>query len=88
MRLTGFTGANFTGRLGERFSFQTLDGSGCPIGSVLEGQVKRIFRQGGQISVELYIPDKRCTHIHEGRRIYFRGAAGALERAGERGNEA
>lgn len=84
MRLAGFTGANFTGHLGERFSFQTLGDSGCPIGSVIEGQVKRIFRQGGQISVELYIPGKRCTHIHEAKRIYFRGAAGA----GERGSEA
>ena len=70
---TSFTGANFTGFLGERFRFQTLDDNGEPMGPVLAGEVKRVFRQGRQISVELYIPDKHCTHIHEAKRIYYKG---------------
>ena len=44
-------------------------------GPILTGEVKRVFRQGRQISVELYIPDKHCTHIYEAKRIYYKGAA-------------
>ena len=43
---TSFTGANFTGFLGERFRFQTLDDNGEPMGPLLAGEVKRVFRQG------------------------------------------
>lgn len=70
---TSFTGANFTGFLGERFRFQTLDNNGEPMGPLLAGEVKRVFRQGQQTSVELLIPDKHCTHIYEAKRIYFKG---------------
>ena len=45
------------------------------MGPILTGEVKRVFRQGRQISVELYIPDKHCTHIYEAKRIYYKGAA-------------
>ena len=72
---TSFTGANFTGFLGERFRFQTLDNNGEPMGPLLAGEVKRVFRQGQQTSVELLIPDKHCTHIHEAKRIYYKGRA-------------
>ena len=76
MKLTSFSGANFTGFLGESFRFQALGDDGKTISkTVLTGQVKRIFRQGRQISVELYIPDKKCTHTHDAKRIYFKGAA-------------
>lgn len=44
------------------------------MGPVLAGEVKRVFRQGRQISVELYIPDKHCAHIYEAKRIYYKGA--------------
>ena len=58
MKITSFQAANFTGY----------------IGPVLAGEVKRVFRQGRQISVELYIPDKHCAHIYEAKRIYYKGA--------------
>ncbi len=74
-----FTGANFTGFLGENFRFQTLNDNGEATGNVLSGQVKRIFRQGRQIWVEIYIPTPKCTHTHEAKRIYFKGAALARE---------
>lgn len=74
MAISSFTGANFIGHLGQSFRFQTLNGDGEAAGSVLTGQVKRIFRQGRQISVELYIPDKHCAHIYEAKRIYYKGA--------------
>ena len=76
---TSFTGANFTGFLGENIRFQTLNDDGEAVGRVLSGQVRRIFRQGRQICVELYIPTKKCTHTHEAKRIYFKGAALARE---------
>ena len=57
------------------FRFQTLDDNGEAMGPILTGEVKRVFRQGRQISVELYIPDKHCTHIYEAKRIYYKGAA-------------
>lgn len=72
---TSFTGANFTGFLGQRFKLQTLNDNGEALGPVLEGEVKRIFRQGRQTCVELYIPAKKCTHTHEAKRIYFKGYA-------------
>lgn len=70
-----FTGANFNGHLCERFRFQTLNDDGEAVGPVLEGEVKRIFRQGRQTCVDLYIPAKKCTHTHEAKRIYFKGYA-------------
>lgn len=72
---TSFTGANFTGYVGQSFRFQTLNDDGDAAGSVLSGQVKRIFRQGRQTCVDLYIPAKKCTHTHEAKRIYFKGWA-------------
>lgn len=72
---TSFTGANFNGRLGESFRFQTLNDDGEVLGPVLEGEVKRVFRQGRQTCVDLYIPAKKCTHTHEAKRIYFKGYA-------------
>ncbi len=75
MRISSFTGANFTGYLGQSFRFQTLNSDGEATGSVLTGQVKRIFRQGRQTCVDLYIPAKKCTHTHEAKRIYFKGWA-------------
>ena len=71
MKIESFQAANFTGHIGERFRFQTLNDNREALGPILTGEVKRIFRQGRQISVELYIPDKHCTHIHEARRVYY-----------------
>lgn len=73
MKFTSFTGANFTGFLGQRFRFQTLNDDGEPTRSALSGQVKRIFRHGRQTCVELYIPAKKCTYTHEAKRIYYKG---------------
>lgn len=73
MKLSSFTGANFTGFEGQSFRFQTLADDGDPLGKVLTGQVKRIFRQGCQVCVELLIPALKCTHIYEAKRIYFKG---------------
>ena len=73
MKITSFQAANFTGHVGERFRFQTLGDNGELMGPLLTGEVRRVFRQGRQISVELYIPDKHCTHIHEAKRIYYKG---------------
>lgn len=70
---TSFTGANFTGFLGQSFRFQTLNDKGETLGPVLVGEVKRIFRKGRQTLVEFYIPAKKCTHIYEAKRIYFKG---------------
>ena len=75
MAMSSFTGANFTGFRGQSFRFQILGDDGQAIGSVLSGQVNRIFRQGRQVSVEFYIPRKKCTHIYEAKRIYFKGQA-------------
>ena len=68
-----FTGANFTGFQGQTFRFQTLDDTGEAKGPTLTGEVKRIFRQGRKTAVEIYIPNKRCTHIYEAKRINFKG---------------
>lgn len=75
MKISSFTGANFNGHLGERFRFQALNDKGEALGPVLEGEVRRIFRQGRQTCVELYIPAKKYTHTHEAKRIYFKGYA-------------
>lgn len=76
MKISSFTGANFTGFAGESFRFQTLGDDGKPLGrAVLSGQVKRIFRQGRQTCVEIYLPDKKCTHIYEAKRIYYKGVS-------------
>lgn len=80
MAISSFTGANFTGVMGQNFRFQILNDDGDAVGSVLSGQVKRIFRQGRKTCVELYIPAKKCTHTHEAKQIYFKGwAAGRCE---------
>lgn len=66
-----FRGANFTGRYGQTLKFQTMDADRKVIGPVLTGQVKRIFRQGKNTAVELYIPAKYCTHIYEAGDLYY-----------------
>jgi len=68
-----FTGANFTGFLGDTFRFQTLGNNGNLIGIELTGRVWRIFQQEQQTCVEFLILDKKCTHIYEAERIYFKG---------------
>ena len=73
MGIKSFKAANFTGHVGESFKFQTLGDNGEAMGPVLAGEFKRVFRQGRQISVEIYLPDKHCTHIHEAKRIYYKG---------------
>lgn len=73
MGIASFQGANFTGFHGQAFRFQTLDDNGEAKGPALTGEVRRIFRQGRKIAVELYIPSKHCTHIYEAKRIYFKG---------------
>ena len=73
MGIKSFQAANFTGYVGESFRFQTMNDNGEALGPILTGEVKRVFRQGRQISVGLYIPDKYCTHIHEAKRIYYKG---------------
>lgn len=73
MKLSSFTGANFTGFDGQTFRFQTLGADGRPAGRVLTGQVKRIFRGGRQVCVEMYIPALKCTHTLEAKRIYLKG---------------
>ncbi len=40
MKITSFQAANFTGYVGERFRFQTLDDNGEAMGPVLTGEVK------------------------------------------------
>ncbi len=75
MGIKSFQAANFTGYAGESFRFQTLNDNGEALGPILAGEVKRVFRQGRQISVEFYIPDKHCTHIYEAKRIYYKGRA-------------
>ena len=57
------------------FRFQTMNDNGEALGPILTGEVKRVFRQGRQIAVEFYLPDKHCTHIHEAKRIYYKGRA-------------
>lgn len=75
MGIKSFQAANFMGYVGESFRFQTLNDNGEALGPILAGEVKRVFRQGRQISVEFYIPDKHCTHIYEAKRIYYKGRA-------------
>lgn len=73
MKLSSFTGANFTGFDGQSFRFQTLAEDNSVSGKQLYGQVKRIFRQGRQVCVEMYIPALKCTHTYEAKRIYYKG---------------
>ncbi len=73
MKISSFTGANFTGFDGQSFRFQTLAEDNSVSGKQLYGQVKKIFRQGRQICVEMYIPALKCTHIYEAKRIYYKG---------------
>lgn len=76
MGISSFTGANFIGVVGQSFRFQTLGDDGNPLGNdILTGQVRRAYRQGRQVSVDLYIPDKYCTHTYEAKRIYYMGEA-------------
>ena len=75
MKMTGFTGANFKGWVGRSFRFRTLDSDGNLAGKPLAGKVKRVFRLGKHISVELYIPALKCTHTYEAKHIYFLGDA-------------
>ena len=75
MGIKSFQAANFMGYVGESFRFQTLNDNGEALGPILAGEVKRVFRQGRQIAVEFYIPDKHCTHIYEAKRIYYKGRA-------------
>ena len=60
---------------GESFRFQTLNDEGHPMGNVQTGRVKRIFRQGRQVCVEMDMPTLKCTHIYEAKRIYYKGTA-------------
>lgn len=75
MGIKSFQAANFTGYVGGSFRFQTLNDNGEALGPILAGEVKRVFRQGRQIAVEFYLPDKHCTHIYEAKRIYYKGRA-------------
>lgn len=68
-----FTGANFTGFLGERFFFRTLGYDGRFTGNTIAGRVEKIFRRGRRTSVEIYIPELKRTFIYEAKQIYFRG---------------
>lgn len=69
-----FTGANFTGSLHQRFRFQTLSSQGIPGGAILTGEVQRIYRSGGSLCVDLYLPAKKCTHTYFARNLYYKGA--------------
>lgn len=66
-----FHGANFVGRLGQSYHFQTLDSAGEPRGPVRLGMVKRIYRTDqGRVAVELVIPELACTHIYHAREVF------------------
>ncbi len=73
MKLSSFTGANFTGFDGQTFRFQMVGADGRFVGKALTGQVKRIFRSGRRVSVEMHIPALKCTHTYEAKRIYYKG---------------
>lgn len=70
-----FQGANFTGLLGEKFRFCTLDDEGKPSGVLLTGEVKKIYRRGGKTVVDLYLPEMELTRTCRAERLYFRGSA-------------
>lgn len=66
-----FQGANFIGRLGQSYHFQTLDAAGEPRGPIRSGTVKRIFRIGqGRVAVELVVPELKCTHIYYAKEVF------------------
>ena len=69
-----FAGANFTGFLHQRLRFQTLNTQGVPSGAILTGDIQRIYRSGGSLCVDLYLPAKKCTHTYFARRLYYQGA--------------
>ena len=73
MKLSSFTGANFTGFEGASYRFQTLNDEGHPMGKVQTGRVKRIYRQGCQVCVEMDMLALKCTHTYEAKRIYYNG---------------
>ena len=68
-----FLGANFTGFLGEKFRFCTLDDLGRPNGILLTGEVKKIYRRGGRTVVDLRLPALECTRTYTAAKIYFHG---------------
>lgn len=70
-----FRGANFTGLLGEKFRFCTLDDEGRPNGILLTGEVKKIYRSRGHTAVDLYLPALECTRTYRADSIYYRGHA-------------
>ena len=70
-----FQGANFTGLLGEKFRFCTLDDEGRPDGVVLTGKVMKIYRRGGKTVVDLHLPALELTRTYRAERLYFRGSA-------------
>ena len=76
--MRSFQGANFTGFLGQAFRFQTLDADGHAHGPVLSGRVSGIRRKGRAVTVDLYIPAKKCTHTYYARDLYFKGQAKEL----------
>lgn len=75
MTMRSFQGSNFTGFLGQAFRFQTLDADGIARGPVLSGQVSKIYRRGRGVTVDLYIPAKKCTHTYYAKDLYFKGQA-------------
>lgn len=68
-----FLGANFTGLLGEKFRFCTLDDQGRPNGILLTGEVKKIYRRGGKTTVDLYLPALECTRTYTASKVYYHG---------------
>ena len=73
MNCRTFTGAYFTGFLGERFFFRILGYDGRFVGHTLAGRVVKIFRRGLRTSVEIYVPELKRIFIYEAKQIYFRG---------------
>ena len=48
MKITSFQAANFTGYVGERFRFQTLDDNGEAMGPVLDGFPATVTHPAGR----------------------------------------
>lgn len=72
--LKSFTGANFTGFLGESFRFCTLDDKRQPSGPLLTGTVERIFRSDGRrIFVSIYVPQRGHTYNYPAAQVYYHG---------------
>lgn len=68
-----FRGANFTGLIGEKFRFCTLDDQGRPNGVLLTGEVKKIYRSRGHTAVDLYLPALELTRTYEAAKLYYHG---------------